>query len=302
MFFQSSLFRPSHFLNKITNTLLLLIPLPKFQLFVTFSLELKVVNRMKNKIRPYVLAETNWKNVKDENYSFAILPWGATEAHNYHLPYATDNYLAEEVSIEAARKAWDKNCKPLVLPTIPFGVNTGQMGVKFCMNMNPGTQLEVLKDIVQVLDTHKIEKLVIVNAHGGNNFKQIIRELSLIYPRVFICSINWWQVTDSKPFFDEPGDHAGELETAAIMHLLPDLVLPLEEAGDGAAKSFKMKGLKEGWVTAQREWTKVTEDTGVGDPKAATAEKGTRFFEKTTDMISEFFEELHRADLEDLYE
>ncbi len=257
---------------------------------------------MNPKIRPYVLAETNWKQVNKEKYSVAILPWGATEAHNFHLPYGTDNYLAEAVAIGAARKAWEKDCKPLVFPTIPFGVNTGQMGVKFCMNMMPSTQLAVLKDLVQVLDRHKVNKLVIINAHGGNNFKQIIRELSLFYPNVFVCSINWWQVTDSKGFFDEPGDHAGELETAAMMHLAPQLVLPLEEAGEGRSRSFKIKGLKEGWVTAQREWTKVTEDTGVGDPKMSTAEKGKVFFDRTTDIIAGFLEELHHADVNDLYE
>ena len=38
--------------------------------------------------RPYVLAETNWKAVKATDYEVAVLPWGATEAHNYHLPYS----------------------------------------------------------------------------------------------------------------------------------------------------------------------------------------------------------------------
>ena len=102
-------------------------------------------------IRPYVLAETNWKSIKKETYSVAILPWGATEAHNYHLPYATDNFQAEHVAIEAAKRAWQNKAKVIVLPTIPFGVNTGQMDIPFCINMNPSTQYAVLKDIVQVL-------------------------------------------------------------------------------------------------------------------------------------------------------
>jgi len=55
-------------------------------------------------IRPYVLAESNWKHVKNTNYMVAILPWGATEAHNYHLPYGTDNYQAEYVAIAAAKR------------------------------------------------------------------------------------------------------------------------------------------------------------------------------------------------------
>ena len=257
---------------------------------------------MNHSPRPYILTETNWKTVKATDYQVAILPWGATEAHNYHLPYATDNILAEHVAIAAAKKAWDNNAKVVVLPTIPFGVNTGQMDVSLCMNMSPSTEYAVLKDIVQVLDGHGIHKLVIVNAHGGNNFKQFIRELSLIYPKVFVCSLNWWHAADSSKYFDEPGDHAGELETAAVMHLTPDLVLPLNEAGDGGAKTFKLKGLKEGWVSAQRKWTEVTKDTGVGNPKLATKEKGEQFFNAAVDKIGDFFKELHDTDLRDMYE
>lgn len=250
--------------------------------------------------RPYVLQETNWKEVKQQNYSMAVLPWGATEAHNYHLPYATDNYLAEAAAIEAASIAWDKGAKPIVLPVVPFGVNTGQLDVSLCINMNPSTQLEVLKDIVQVLDLQNIDKLVIVNGHGGNTFKPLIRELAALYPKVFVCALNWWQAEDGTQFFDAPGDHAGELETSAIMHLHPELVLPLDQAGDGKAKSFKIAALNK-WVTAQRKWTAVTKDTGVGDPSKSTAEKGAAFFKATTEAIGEFLVEMHQADTKDMY-
>lgn len=252
--------------------------------------------------RPYMLAESNWKHIKEQQFSVAVLPWGATEAHNYHLPYATDTILADEVASVSAKFAWEQDAKPIVLPAIPFGVNTGQIDVSLCINMNPTTQYAVLKDIVQVLDAQRIQKLVIVNAHGGNNFKQMIRELSLDFPKVFVCSLNWWNSANPSSFFDEPGDHAGELETSAILHIEPELVLPLNEAGDGDAKQFIIKGLKEGWVSAQRKWTSVTKDTGVGNPKFATKEKGAQFLKETTKAIGEFLVELHHADLNKMYE
>ena len=93
------------------------------------------------------------------------------------------------------------------------------MDIPLCINMNPSTQYAVLKDIVQVLDSHNIDKLLIVNSHGGNNFKQMIRELSLECPDVFICTINWWQAVNVSIYFDEPGDHAGELETSAMQFI-----------------------------------------------------------------------------------
>lgn len=249
-----------------------------------------------------MLKETNWKTVKATEYKVAVLPWGATEAHNYHMPYATDNFEAEYLAEVSAGKAWDSGAKVIVLPVIPFGVNTGQLEVDLCINLNPSTQYKILVDITDVLSRQKIDKLVILNSHGGNNFKQMIRELSTEYPDVFVCAINWWQVLDAHKYFDEPGDHAGEMETSVMMHITPDLILPLSKAGDGFAKKFKIKGLKEGWVSTQRHWPSVTKDTGVGNPAKSTVEKGKIFLEAITDEIGEFLVDLANSDKNDLYE
>jgi creatinine amidohydrolase len=252
--------------------------------------------------RPYILTETNWKEVKSQNYRLAVLPWGATEAHNYHLPYATDNIQCDFVAARAAEIAWKQGAKLIVLPTVPFGVNSGQMDIPLCLNMNPSTQLALLMDLVEVLANHNIDKLVILNGHGGNNFKSMIRELSVHYPEVFVCAANWYQASDQSEIFKEPGDHAGEMETSCIMHIAPDWVLDLSLAGDGAARQFKPKGLKQGWVTAQRAWSKVTADTGVGDPSEATAEKGKIYLEASANEIARFFIELESLQNQDLYE
>ena len=252
--------------------------------------------------RPYILAETNWKATKDMDYQVAVLPWGATEAHNYHMPYATDNYQADHVAAAAGALAWEAGARVIILPCIPFGINSGQLDVKLCMNINPSTQLAILKDTVDVLRRHGVFKLVILNGHGGNNFKAMIRELSVLYPEVFVCWANWYQAVDWNDYFDEPGDHAGEMETSAIMHIRPDLVLPLEEAGNGKAKQYKVKALRESWVTAQRQWTQVTADTGVGDPSKATAEKGKIYLDACARSIANFLIELAQTSLDDMYE
>jgi creatinine amidohydrolase len=250
---------------------------------------------------PYILSHTTWKTVRGTDYQVAVLPWGATEAHNFHLPYGTDNYEAAHVAAESAKKAWDAGARVVVLPPIPFGVNTGQLDIKLCINMNPSTQAAVLGDVARSLEAQGILKLVILNGHGGNDFRQMIRELQPTCG-VFICAVNFWNCVDPKPYFDEPGDHAGELETSLLMHLAPNLVLPLDEAGDGKAKKFKIAALREGWAWAPREWTKVTDDTGVGNPAAATAEKGKKFLEVVTDRVSGFLVDLASADLGKMYE
>ena len=52
--------------------------------------------------RPWILAETNWKEVEATDYDVVVLPWGATEAHNYHLPYSTDVVQCDQIAAEAA--------------------------------------------------------------------------------------------------------------------------------------------------------------------------------------------------------
>lgn len=252
--------------------------------------------------RTYILKETNWKNIKQVNYTTAILPWGATEPHNYHLPYGTDIIESEYIAASSAEYAWNKGAKVMVLPCIPFGVNTGQLNYKYAINMNPSTQSLVLKDIVDSLSRQSINKLVILNSHGGNDFKPMIRELKLIYPDVFICLINWYLIPGIEKYFDEAGDHAGEMETSMMMKIVPELVLPLSEAGTGRERKFKMKGLKDKLAWTQRDWDKATSDTGVGNPKLSSTEKGEKFLAELQRRIGEFLIELDSSDINDLYE
>ncbi|HEY8165823.1 MAG TPA: creatininase family protein [Gemmatimonadaceae bacterium] len=251
--------------------------------------------------KPWILSETTWKTIKATEYQVAVLPWGAAEAHNYHLPYGTDNYESAHIADESARRAWEAGARVAVLPTIPFGVNTGQLDIRLCINMNPSTQALVLGDVVRSLQVQRIRKLVVLNGHGGNDFRQMIRELHP-WSDVFVSTVNWWSCVDPKPFFDAAGDHGGELETSLMMEIHPDLVLPLKDAGEGKAKSFRMAGIRDGVAWAQREWTKITEDTGVGDPSRATREKGARFRDAVCEKISKYLVELAEADLDDLYE
>jgi len=251
--------------------------------------------------QPQILAASTWKAIREAAVEVAVLPWGATEAHNLHLPYGTDTLQSERVAAEAARIASDGGARVVVLPAVPFGVNTGQLDVRLCLNMNPSTQKLLLADLADSVVRAGVRKLVILNGHGGNDFRQMIRELQP-HTALFLCTVNWYSCLDPAPYFTAPGDHAGELETSMLLHLAPELVRPLSEAGDGHAKRFRVRGLREGWAWAPRQWTSVTADTGVGDPRAASAEKGARYFGAVTTRIAEFLVELDQADPEDMYE
>ena len=252
-------------------------------------------------MRPYILAETNWKALKEERFELAVLPWGATEAHNYHLPYGTDIFEADVLAAAAAGYAWEQGGRLIVLPTLPYGVNTGQSDIYLDMNLNPSTQLAILDDIAATLHRQGIRKLVVFNSHGGNNFKPLLRELGLRYPKMLICLTNWFKALDRGAFVSAPGDHADAIETSLMLAHFPELVLPKNEWGSGKSFPFRIPALSEEWAWMERQWSRATVDTGVGDPAEATAETGARVTAVLREKIGQFLVDLCKADPEDLY-
>lgn len=252
-------------------------------------------------MRSFILSESNWKTLKNKKIELAVLPWGATEAHNYHLPYGTDNYETEKIAAGAARKAVENGARLIVLPAIPFGVNTGQKDIRFDINMNPSTQFAILKDIAASLVSHGVRKFLILNGHGGNDFRQMIRELGTLHSNMFISTCDWFRAVEISHYFEKEGGHADEMETSLMQYLVPELVLPLSEAGKGEAKKFRINAFNEKWAWAERKWSQVTADTGVGDPSAATPEKGEKYFDAVVKKISQLFVDLSAADIDDMY-
>ena len=252
-------------------------------------------------MRPYILSETHWSDISEQEFELAILPWGATEAHNFHLPYGTDNYETEALVFEAARMAWEKGAKVIVLPTIPLGVNTGQSDIYMTLNMNPSTQQSILEDIAESLDSSGMEKLLIVNGHGGNDFWQILREVGSNFPDLLMAPGNWFQSVDQSRIFENDGGHADEMETSLMLYAHPRLVKPLDQAGEGRAKKFSVEALNESWAWTERKWTRCTDDTGVGDPRKASLEKGEQYFREVTAKLAALFISLAKTGDAELY-
>jgi creatinine amidohydrolase len=253
------------------------------------------------KAQPYLLERATYREIRSSQYEVAILPWGATEPHNLHLPYGTDIVETERIAAEAARIAAEREAAIIVLPCVPFGVNTGQIAIPLTINMNPSTQLAVLHDVATSLERQGIPKLLILNGHGGNDFRQMIRELQLSHS-LFFCLANWYRTVNLREYFDAPGDHADEMETSLMLHVAPELVRPLSEAGEGKERKLKIAAFREGWAWTPRDWLKVTEDTGTGNPRAATAIKGKAYFEAVTRKLADFIVDLAQSEIKDMYE
>lgn len=241
------------------------------------------------------LTSTCYGKTKDIDYKLAVIPWGATEPHNFHLPYLTDAILSHDIAVDAANIAMERySINVMVMPWVAFGAqNPGQRDLKFCIHTRQETQKAILTDIVASLYHQGLRRIVIINGHGGNIFKGMIRDLSVDYPDLIIASSEWYKMLPSRNYFDEPGDHADELETSVMMHYHPELV-DLSIAGQGKSGGFKANALSDGSVWVPRDWLKVSHDTGIGNPHLATPEKGARFAADVASKYADFFLEFIR--------
>ena len=90
--------------------------------------------------------------------------------------------------------------------------------------------------------------------------------------------------------------------TDALARIERAVTLPTYSLLVGRARRFTTAGLRERWAWAPRRWRQVTDDTGVGNPAAATAEKGRKYVEAVSEKIGGFLVDLARADAGEMYE
>ncbi|MEE9405484.1 MAG: creatininase family protein [Algisphaera sp.] len=245
--------------------------------------------------RTDVLHEANLKQMRELRPNLAILPWGATEAHNYHLPYGTDVVEATALGETATHRANEQGARAVLLPTVPFGVDHSQLNQVATITMRASTQLAILNDVALSLTRQGIDRLIVLNFHGGNEFKPLIRDVMLDH-RIFIVQASAFQLCpELREMLEHPGDHADEFETSLMLHLKPQWVAPLDEADEGDTTPFALPALNRPGIWASRDWGALTKSTGVGNPKESTAEKGETIFEGLVTALVPVIVELSQA-------
>ncbi len=244
--------------------------------------------------RPYLLREANYRQLLDYRPNVAVLPWGAAEAHGHHLPHGADTIQAAAIARCAAAIAHANGAKPIVLPAIPFGNNEQHLDQVATISITTATAAAILGDVVRSLTRQGIDRLVIVNWHGGNEFKPLVRDLQSRYDVLIVVTYLVRPDMLADLFGDEPGDHSGRMETSLLLHLCPELVR-LEQAGEGRRVPFQIEELNQPEVWTPRPWSKSHPDTGSGNPAGASAEKGHRYFEAVAQAIANVLTGLSRA-------
>ena len=107
----------------------------------------------------------------------------------------TDCILAHDVAVDAAQLPLEKyGVLSMVMPPVTMGSqNPGQRELPFCVHAHYDTQRAILTDIVASLYHQGFHRLLIVNGHGGNNFKNMIRALTLDYPGMLMMTSEWFK-------------------------------------------------------------------------------------------------------------
>jgi len=229
-----------------------------------------------------------------------VLPIGSTEPHANHLCYGNDAWTAAALAARAAARANEMGARVVVLPAMPYGVNTNVAPIPYAQSVRPATMIQFVKDVVETAENQGIRKLVIVNSHGGNTttLGAAQRELAASHPGVFVALIqpSTTYQDEAAKIVEHPGEHASEAETSVSLVLFPDKVY-MERAAAPRAAEFRLESLKARYISFVRPWKYVSDNTGLGDPTRATAAKGQKLVAAFVERIAAFLKELSDAEL-----
>jgi creatinine amidohydrolase len=195
----------------------------------------------------------------------AILPIGSFEQHGPYLPLTTDTLIACIIS-----QAIADSYPVLELSPLTITCSHEHKAWPGTVSISARTLYEVIRDIYQSLQQSGVNRLVLINAHGGNYvLRNVVQEASVSGPHMalFPESIHWVTAYAAANMTSEHDDmHAGEVETSILLHAYPEAVRTGYEAADHVADD------RTGLLTLGMEH--YTESGIIGSPSLATATKG----------------------------
>ena len=206
-----------------------------------------------------------------------IIPVGSLEQHGPHLPVSTDSDIVTEVARRVAKK-----CRLLIFPTITYGVSF-EHAPFFNLSVTSATLQNQLVDVCRSLGENRINKIIILNGHHGNQkalsgVASKISKMSGGRTKVFV--ISYWH------HMNREFDHAGFVETSLMLAVSDRVRMRLARKGlvtDGMSPKEKSRVSK----IASAHFIRATK-TGVwGDPTKATRKEGTAILSEIVRNIAE---------------
>ena len=209
--------------------------------------------------------------------ALAVLPVGAMEQHGPHLPVITDSRVAWELAAAGARLVADE-MPVLVLPAMWTGMSEHHLPFGGTISLDYAAFSGVLRSVARSLRALGFARMLIVNAHGGNDDPLAVacREIAHELGMPVVAAKPWSMIpqTLAAVLEKQPGvQHACEAETSIMLALAPELVRTEQlelAATQGPGAIANRPALSRFWSFAER-----APGSGVrGDPRAGTREKG----------------------------
>ena len=235
-----------------------------------------------------------WKQVDalSRENTLLVLPTAAIEQHGHHLPLATDT-LINNLLLGKALQLVPQELSIYALPPVCYGKSNEHLGFPGTLSVSAQTFMAVVRDLGASLAAGGFKKLVLYNTHGGNTslVDVLARDLRAEFGlRTFSLFGSPGSTFDGVSSQERTyGFHAGEIETAYLLHATPELVHRDSYSSNYIARVDKPELLKPEGSSANFAWlTRDIAPSGVlGDPTAATAENGARWAEEAAARISE---------------
>lgn len=211
----------------------------------------------------------------------AILPVGSFEQHGDYLPLATDTIVACVIAQELAQAY-----PVMLLPPITIACSHEHAAWPGTVSISSRTLHHVITDIAASLARSGVDRLVLINGHGGNYvLSNIVQEASIDGPRMalFPQGADWIQAREVAGLETSPHEdmHAGELETSILLHSCPGVIRPGNESADHVIddrKHMLSLGLAEYTATGV-----------VGRPSLGTAQKGGEILVSLVSSFADYY-------------
>lgn len=224
-----------------------------------------------------------------EREKVVLIPIGHTEQHGYHLPLATDTLIIGALGENTAVSAPDLTT---CLPVFPYGVSTHRQAFAGTMNCGGRPFEDFWLAVLDVLVGRGFGRFYLISGHGGSCsfLVNVVKYAGERYPHIFAAT-TWLHTSGhiAAPVVQRTRrsarggmGHAGELETAMILHLRPDLThmdRVVDETDFISTDSYFMDWVEGGDLVANPPWEDDTATGSYGAGSVATAENGKLWLE-----------------------
>lgn len=239
-------------------------------------------------------AYLTWKQVDalPRDSTLLVLPTAAIEQHGHHLPLGTDA-LINDLLLGRALALVPAELPVFALPAVCYGKSNEHLGFPGTITVSAQTFLAVVRDIGASVAASGFKKLVVYNTHGGNAslVDVAVRDLRAEFGlRTFSLFGSAGTAFEGLSAQERAyGLHAGEVETAFLLHAAPPLVDTSAYTCNYIARAVNPEPLAPEGSAANFAWlTRDIAPSGVlGDPSPATAEHGEQWAGQAAARIAE---------------